>query len=446
MRTISRAALCAVALGAAAPAYAADLVIWWAKGISEVEDQQLRDAIATWEAETGKSVEISFLGTDDVSKKTVAAVEAGQPPDLAFAFNFDLSNSPTWAYDGRLADVSDVLEPIADRFQPSALESVRMLNGETGETGYYAVPWSQMTPMIHYWSDLLGEAGHTAEDIPKSWNAFFDFWCDDVQPALRAKGTRTRGLGQSASTSLNDSFFLIHMWLDAYGVNVLDEGGNLTLTDPATRERAIEAIAAYVEPITSGCAPPDNTTWKGADDNTAFLNKQFVVHMNPTLSSPLSQLESNPEAYNETIRTIPWPDRVDGTPANALVSVKQVVTFADSPHPENAKDFLRHLLAEGTMGAILKGGGGRFTPVMPALLADPFYSDPADPHRSAMYTTFTEGQTKPYPHAYNWRYGRVMSEGVWQRALGRVIADGDTPAEAVDQAIAEIEAILADDR
>lgn len=82
---------------------------------------------------------------------------------------------------------------------------------------------------------------------------------------------------------------------------------------------------------------------------------------------------------------------------------------------------------------------------MPALLNDPFFSATDDPHRSAMYKTFTEGATKPYPHSYNWKYGRVMSEGVWQNGIGRIVADGWSAEDAVDQIISEISDILGED-
>lgn len=444
MKSLKYIALCVAVFGLQTSAHAADLVIWWSKGISETEDRLVLDAVASWEKKTGKSVDISFLGTGDVTRKTVAAVEAGEPPDLAFSFSFDLAQSPIWAQQNLLADVSDVLTPIAERFQPAALRSVKMLNGETGKASYYAIPWSQMTPMMHYWRDLLEEAGFAESDVPRDWTGFFSFWCDDVRPALAKAGKRVRGVGLSPSTSLNDAFFNIHMWLKAYGVRPLDEDGNLTLDDPEVRARAVEAIEAYAQPIIDGCAPPNAATWKGADDNVAFINKQFLAAMNSTLSIPIALKEKNPDAYYKNIRTIQWPNNMDGSPATALVSVKQVVTFRASPHPDNAKDFMSHLLQPEIIGGIIKGGGGRFTPVMTSSFEDPFYSDPADPHRSVLYKMFFEGGTEPYPHVYNWRYGRVMSDGIWQKAVGRMIADGMSAKETVDIAVEEIAAVLKD--
>ena len=41
------------------------------------------------------------------------------------------------------------------------------------------------TNHVHVWRNLLEQAGFTLEDIPKQWEAFWSFWCDEVQPAVR---------------------------------------------------------------------------------------------------------------------------------------------------------------------------------------------------------------------------------------------------------------------
>jgi hypothetical protein len=41
-----------------------------------------------------------------------------------------------------------------------------------------------------------------------------------------------------------------------------------------------------------------------------------------------------------------------------------------------------------------------------------------------------------------WRAGRIWGENVWGNAVHRVVADGLTPEQAVDEAIARIKQIL----
>lgn len=412
---------------------AADLTIWWTKGTNPQEDEALKSVVSLWEKQTGKTAEVSFYATGDTEAKVVTALKAGSPPDLTFDFGYDLAYTPTWAYEGLLADVSDVIVPIQPQFQKGPFESAYLMNGKTGQRSYYAVPWVQMTPHVHYWKDLVEKAGFTEADVPKQWGAFFDFWCDKVQPALRAKGDRIYGIGQGASTSSNDPFFNVHLFLNAYGAQVVSPDGKLQIADPETRKKVIAALDSYVKPIQAKCSPPDSVSWNGVDDNVSFLNKKNVVVMNPTLSIPLSLQAKSPDVYRNDIRTVPWPDGPDGRPTPAMISVKQVLVFRDSPHIDNAKSFLKLLLKPENIGPMLKATGGRWMPVMPALIEDDFYMKTDDPHRAAMVRQFTQAQNVPFPQAYNRLYAKVMQEQLWQKAIGRIVIDGWTSDKAVDE-------------
>jgi multiple sugar transport system substrate-binding protein len=83
-------------------------------------------------------------------------------------------------------------------------------------------------------------------------------------------------------------------------------------------------------------------------------------------------------------------------------------------------------------------------PPMRKLVDQPFWLDPSDPHRmrAAM-------QIISRPHLMNmdvrdneWRSGRIWEENVWGNAVHRVVTEGITPEQAVDEAIARIKQIL----
>jgi multiple sugar transport system substrate-binding protein len=85
-------------------------------------------------------------------------------------------------------------------------------------------------------------------------------------------------------------------------------------------------------------------------------------------------------------------------------------------------------------------------PAMPKLLEAPFWLDPSDPHRMAAVMQVT---SRPMHHDYatvsgDWRYDLVSKENVWAKAIHRVAADGISPEQAVDEAIARIKQILAE--
>ncbi len=71
-------------LTAAAPVAAQEkLTVWWVKGFYKSEDDALFEAIKKYEAKTGVKVELSQYPVQDMIPKTVAALDAGTPPDVA---------------------------------------------------------------------------------------------------------------------------------------------------------------------------------------------------------------------------------------------------------------------------------------------------------------------------------------------------------------------------
>jgi len=75
-----------------------------------------------------------------------------------------------------------------------------------------------------------------------------------------------------------------------------------------------------------------------------------------------------------------------------------------------------------------------------------FWLDPSDPHRMAAVMQIA---SRPMHYDYlmvsgNWRYDLVAQENVWGKAVHRVVTEGISPEQAVDEAIARIKQILAE--
>ena len=111
-----------------------------------------------------------------------------------------------------------------------------------------------------------------------------------------------------------------------------------------------------------------------------------------------------------------------------------------------AKEFVRFLVGEGWLMHYLNLSGERMLPSIPALLDQPFWLDPSDPHRMA---SVMQVASRPLAHNYDgasgdWRHGLVRQEHIWQKAVHRVAAEGISPEQAVDEAIARIKQILSE--
>src|SRR6476619_2639066 len=130
-----------LALGLAAPAMAQEkIVVWWVKSFYPSEDAALFDAIKKFEAKTGVKVDLSQYAVQDGIPKTVAALDAGHPPDGAYIDVYDFQVLGKWAFEGKLEDLTDVLTPIKNNFLPNTVETTYLYNDKTKKRGYYGFP------------------------------------------------------------------------------------------------------------------------------------------------------------------------------------------------------------------------------------------------------------------------------------------------------------------
>ena len=125
-------------------AQAADLVVWWEKGYYPQEDEAVSEIVAAFEQETGKQVELVFHENGEAPEQIVAALEAGQPPDFAFALRLRHYLSQ-WALDDRLVDLTDTVGFFSDLFDPDMLARGSVRNPETGQKALYGLPIGRST-------------------------------------------------------------------------------------------------------------------------------------------------------------------------------------------------------------------------------------------------------------------------------------------------------------
>ncbi|MEO1741544.1 MAG: ABC transporter substrate-binding protein [Cyanobacteria bacterium J06629_9] len=425
------------------PAADADtLVIWWERGYYAQEDEAIEAVVNAWEQETGNSVEIKFLDQDTVLKETENALKSGRMPDIVHSLEAEHTLIPAWAWEGELADVSKVIDPLRDRFNPTAIQSVQYYNSTAQQRIPHAIPLKQQTIHIHYWRDLLAEAGLDEADIPTEWDAFWDFW-KQAQDNLRDQGkSDVYGLGLAMSKEASDTYATFHQVLEAYDVELLDADGNLQVDDPDTREKIAAALDWYSRFYTDGYVPEVATEWTDSGNNGVFLNRELLMVVNPTLSIPGSQREDDEDIYFNQIATIEFPNEPDGESPTYLVNTNQILIFEEAPNKALAEDFLSYLIQPENLAPYLEGSLGRFFPVMAELTETPFWNDATDPHISTGTRVFTERSTRPGYHTLNVAYSEVDINNVWGQAIESIVLDGVSPTAAADQAIAEIQTIF----
>jgi multiple sugar transport system substrate-binding protein len=443
----------ALALGCAAlmipplSADAADLVVWWEQGFYPQEDEAVAEIIAAFEQETGKNVELVQPAYEEVPNRIQAALQSEQPPGFFFSTASERWVAE-WAYEDRLVDLEGALGTLLSLFDTDAVEGSTFLNGNTGHRGLYALPMGRRSNHIIVWKSFLERAGFTLADIPAQWEAFWSFWCDRVQPAVRQAMGRDDiwGVGLPMSTAALDTDGELFQFQLAYEAPWFDADRQLQVDDPEIRAGMINALEAYTLIWRKGCTPPDSITWSNIDNNKRFLAQTVVMTANESLSIPGTLRRERSEDYYKNSAMIDWPLGAHGQPLVLRGGIVRAVVFKGGGNAALADEFVRFLAEGGWLSHWLTFAGDRFLPPIRELTEQPFWLDTTDPHRMRGAI-----QILNQPHHIGlevrdmeWRSGPIWEENVWGKAVHRVVTDGITPEQAVDEAIARIKQILSE--
>jgi multiple sugar transport system substrate-binding protein len=422
-------------------------VVWWDKGFYAQEDKAIKEVIAAFEQDSGKQVDLALHEQAELPDKIEAATAANRLPDFVFGTWLD-TYIPRWALENRLVDLTDAVGHFADLFDPAQLARATLLNAETGQRALYGLPMGQISNHIHVWKSLLERAGLSLDDIPKEWEPFWSFWCDQAQPAVRKALGRDDiwGIGRAMSVEAADTVDQFFQFVRAYDGDYVTSDGKLVIDDPEIRQRLVKAIESYTVIYRKGCTPPDSVTWRDAGNNEAFLAGTVVMTPNYSLSIPNALKSERADDYYENTATIEWPLSAAGEPFPIPGIVFSAVVFKEGGNVATAKEFVRFLVAEGWLMHYLNLSGERMLPSIPALLDQPFWLDPSDPHHMA---AVMQAESRPLTHNYtaasgDLRHDQIYIERVWRKAIHRIATEGISPEQAVDDAIARIKQILSE--
>ena len=238
-----------------AKAEATTATVWWIQGFAQEEDISFKKIVAEYEKASGNKLDYSIIPYAPMRQKIVSAVTSGAVPDL-------FQSSPTeaialYAWDDKLLDVTDVIDTQRELYTETALLSAYCYNSAAKKRSFYGVPYSQAVLPNHVWRSLVEKAGYKIEDIPKTWDAYYDFF-KEVQKRLREKGERkVYGLGFQVTTNGNDPNNVFNYFLVAYGGHgLVSKDGKLHLDDPQVREAVIKALTYPTTAYKEGFVPP----------------------------------------------------------------------------------------------------------------------------------------------------------------------------------------------
>jgi multiple sugar transport system substrate-binding protein len=443
-RSLLRGSVGLVAAGTLARPYIANAAattatVWWTQGFAQEEDISFKKLIGDYEKASGNTIDYSIVPYAPLRQKIISALTSGEVPDL-------FQNTPgeiiaLYAWEDKLVDLSDVFEAQKEEYSDTALLSAYCYNSIEKKRSYYGVPYNQGAFTNHIWSSLVEKAGYKMEDIPKNWDAFYDFF-KGVQKKLREQGMRNvYGMGFQLTTNGGDPNAFFNQFLVAYGGrDIVTKDGKLQLDDPKVKEAALAALTYPTTAYKEGFVPPSAINWNDADDNNALHAKTTVMDLDGSISSEVAIIAKQQEYHD----LVTWGLALsnEGKPVPSLTGNACGLVPKGAKNVAVAKDFLKYLIQPKVVNEYLKVGLGRNVPCMPSIVkTDHWWFD--DPHRAAYTKQVLLDPTLPAFWVFNPAYARVQNEHVWQQAWAEIMKDGAAPQAAAEKAYKRIEEIFA---
>jgi multiple sugar transport system substrate-binding protein len=433
------------------------LVVWWNRGYYKEEDEAMLKIAEEFRKAKNVDLDISFTIQEDLRNKIISALTARRGPDVAFCFYNDWEIMPKYAWEGQLVETSDTINELKPRYIEKFLEVAYCYDAKAKKRAYYGVPIEAQTMHIHYWRDLVKEAGLPDDPakIPMKWDEYWAFW-KKVQDNLRkkdpAKYAKVYGIGMTESSSASDTIYNFEMALLSYNGQVFSNDGKVVADEPKNREAIVKALKFFGDIFAAGYVPPDTLNWSDGDNNANFHSKSIVMTPNPSVSIPAHHYFNAPDNYFNKSATIEWPDGPDGRKPTYMIAVKTVLFPKDSANknPELGKEFVKFVVDPKRFTEYVKGANGRWFPAFKDVASDPFFArgqvgkgGEKDPHLPTVTKIYLERNTRVFDHWKTPANSQVYAENVWGKAMTRINVDKWSPEKAADEAIGRVKTIVA---
>jgi multiple sugar transport system substrate-binding protein len=393
-------------------ARAAKLIVWSPVALAPQVDRLMKEQCYAYAKQAGikeHEVEYSEIGTGQWLPKMVAALEAGNPPDVS---RFGQAQAALYRAQGHLIEVTDVVEhmqKVPGGLFDASLSAV-MYQGKAYSVPHYVSPTPLITRM-----DILETA---KVDPPKTWDELIEV-CKKLQ-----KPPRLTGYGMCLGLHTDaDNNIINKIW--SYGGKLVEaDDKTVALNSPGTVQ-AVKLIADMYQK--HKIIPKGAVSWDNQGNNKAYQSRQVIFVLNA--SSIYAYLsESDKELYGVT-GMLPAP----AGPAGPLdqVGTGEWMLFKHNPYPEVAKGFVQYSMEPEQLRAVMEEGGGRWGPPYKSMYESDFWQRPSFQHWRAM---LGRGRQFAYPGSQSAAAGEVLATGVLSRMVQRVLVENWEAEKAVEDA------------
>jgi multiple sugar transport system substrate-binding protein len=271
--------------------------------------------VRRWGEEHDIEVIVNHLPLNELPIRGDSEAAAERGHDLFWFIN------PRAALEDDVIDHREIVEEVTAKVGRMTGHVERsILNPKTNR--FFAFPDHWAAGPVHYRVDLWERI--QPELRPSSW--------DDVRRAGSALKAAGHPLGLGISTDL-DSSWTLNTLLHSYGGAIQDEGGNLTISSPAT----VEAVKVCAEIFRTGMTE-EVFAWDGASNNRLLTSGRGSLILNAV--SALRAAEQQDPGLAAKVALAPAPVGPTGNQPRCTYAVGSYVIWKFSPRVELAKQFL----------------------------------------------------------------------------------------------------------
>jgi multiple sugar transport system substrate-binding protein len=389
----------------------------------EVVQTMFRDAVVNFAEENNIGLDISTANPElfgDFTAKMLAAVQAGNPPDLGYHV---LSIPQMYALD-IVEDVSDVVEELISRngnVVPKIAEFNAKIDGK-----WWAVPFMCTTGAWFARRDIFEAAGIDVYSL--------DTWDARREAALAVSDPDNNiwGWGLTVNRS-GDAHGLILSVIQGFGGSFTDETGlRVTFNSPETLAAVEWLTETYTSDRFRPMLPPGIESWTDTSNNEAYLAGTIAFTINQPSVYAKAKADGNPVFENTAV--LHNPLTLDGRLLEAGSS-GWLTIFKGARNIEVAKALILDLLDPSVYTPMAQNGGGLFLPAYENLWTEDVLG--TDPNFAVFRDILLNQEIfygRSHPAPPNALIDAIDGAGITSQMMANITTGAMTPAQAVEDA------------
>ena len=441
LRTSTAAGAGLVAAGAGVPVFAqekapeAELPVGAAGKLTVIhrteyfEDAQnsFRKITEDFAAANNVQLDISTTNAEafgDFLGKMSAAVQAGNPPDLAYTSNVSISQMNLL---GLLEDVTDVVEEAISKYG-NVMTGINAEKLAKFDGKWMAIPFIANTTGTFFRGDKLAEKGIDPKSLT-TWDAR-----REAALAISDPDNEFWGWGLTVNQS-GDGWGVASGILNAFGGSFTDETGmKVTFNSPET-VAAFQWVAETYDRNGKYAAmlPPGVESWGDVSNNEAWLAGKIGYTHNAFSVYAASKRDG--VDFFKDIALLRQPDANNGDSRDGGQVGGWLTIFKGAPNVDLAKQLALTLLDPANFNQMSSVAGGLFMPAFDNLWTPELIA--ADPNFAIIkeQVSVPEPFIGPsWPAEPNAAIDAIRPQGILEQGMGNVITGRMTAEEAVADA------------